>query len=133
MVIIALTANAFSDSKLATLKAGCTDYLAKPYREQVLFEKISQHLGVRYCYRGENNSFYDQKGSKISLTPESLQFMPQDWISALHQASREMDEDHVVKLIQQIPAENEQLVKNLTNLVDNFRLDLLLNLTKPHE
>jgi predicted Zn-dependent protease with MMP-like domain len=59
--------------------------------------------------------------------------MPQDWISALHQAAREMDEDHVVELIQQIPAENEQLVKNLTNLVDNFRLDLLLNLTKPHE
>ena len=133
VVIIALTANAFSDSKLATLKAGCTDYLAKPYRDQVLFDKISQHLGVRYSYRGENNSFYDQKGSKISLTPESLQFMPQDWISALHQAAREMDEDHVVELIQQIPAENEQLVKNLTNLVDNFLLDLLLNLTKPHE
>ena len=133
VVIIALTANAFSDSKLATLKAGCVDYLAKPYRKQLLFEKISQHLGVRYRYRGKNNPLSHQKGTKFSLTPESLQFMPQNWISAVHQAAREMDEDRIGKLIQQIPVGNELLVESLTNLVDNFRLDLLLNLTKPHE
>jgi CheY-like chemotaxis protein len=133
VVIIALTANAFSDSKLATLKAGCVDYLAKPYRKQLLFEKISQHLGVRYRYRGENNPLSHQKGTKFSLTPKSLQFMPQNWISKVHQAAREMDEDRIGKLIQQIPVGNEPLVESLTNLVDNFRLDLLLNLTKPHE
>jgi hypothetical protein len=44
-----------------------------------------------------------------------------------------MDEDRIGKLIQQIPVGNEPLVESLTNLVDNFRLDLLLNLTKPHE
>lgn len=133
VVIIALTANAFSDSKLATLKAGCADYLAKPYREQVLFEKISQHLGVRYYYREENNTFYDQKGDKIALTPESLQLMSQDWIKEVHQAALEMDEDRIVELIQKIPVGNEKLVYNLTNLVDHFRFDLLLNLTKTYE
>lgn len=133
VVIIALTANAFSDSKQATLRAGCADYLAKPYRAQILFEKISQHLGVRYSYRGENHALYHQKGAKFSLTPESLQFMPQDWIGEVHQAARKMDEDHIGELIQQIPVGNESLVESLTHLVDNFRLDLLLNLTKPHE
>jgi len=132
-VIIALTANAFSDAKIATLDAGCDDYLPKPYREQILFEKISQHLGVRYCYRGENNALYHQKGAKFSLTPESLQFMSQNWITEVHQAAREMDEDRIGQLIQQIPVGNEPLVESLIHLVDNFRLDLLLNLTKPHE
>jgi len=132
-VIIALTANAFSDAQIATLEAGCDDYLPKPYREQILFEKISQHLGVRYCYRGENNALYHQKGAKFSLTPESLQFMSQNWLTEVHQAAREMDEDRIGQLIQQIPVGNEPLVESLTHLVDNFRLDLLLNLTKPHE
>ena len=59
--------------------------------------------------------------------------MPQNWISEVYQAAREMDEDRIGKLIQQIPVGNELLVESLTNLVDNFRLDLLLNLTKPHE
>ncbi|MFM7441489.1 MAG: response regulator, partial [Snowella sp.] len=122
-VIIALTANAFSDAKIATLEAGCDDYLPKPYREQILFEKVSQHLGVRYRYRGKNNPLCHQKGAKFSLTPESLQFMPQNWITEVHQATREMDEDRIGQLIQQIPVGNEQLVESLTHLVDNFRLE----------
>jgi light-regulated signal transduction histidine kinase (bacteriophytochrome)/DNA-binding response OmpR family regulator len=132
-VIIALTANAFTDARIATLDAGCDDYLPKPYREQVLFEKISQHLGIRYCYRGENHALYHQKGATFSLTPESLQVMSQDWMKEVHQAARKMDEDQIGELIQQIPVGNEPLVESLTHLVDNFRLDLLLNLTKPHE
>jgi hypothetical protein len=59
--------------------------------------------------------------------------MPQDWIRKVHQAALEMDEERIVELIQKIPVGNEKLVENLTNLVNNFRLDLLLNLTKTHE
>jgi hypothetical protein len=59
--------------------------------------------------------------------------MSQNWLTEVHQAAREMDEDRIGQLIQQIPVGNEQLVESLTHLVDNFRLDLLLNLTKPHE
>jgi hypothetical protein len=35
--------------------------------------------------------------------------MPQNWIANVHQAAREMDEDRIGKLIQQIPVGNESL------------------------
>ncbi len=132
-VIIAITANAFSDAQIATKEAGCDDYMAKPYQAKVLFEKMSQHLGVRYCYRNENKSLYDRDRSNFVLTAESFQVMPQKWISQLHQAALAMDEDLITELIEELPADQKTLAENLTSLVDNFRLDLILNLTEAHE
>jgi len=132
-IIIAITANAFSDAQIATLEAGCDDYIAKPYREEILFEKMAQHLNIEYCYRYQSPSFSDYSSTQYVLTPDSLKVMPLTWINQLHQASLTMDEALIAELIQQIPATEENLIQNLNNLVDNFRLDLLLNLTANNE
>ncbi|HEY9877994.1 MAG TPA: response regulator [Leptolyngbyaceae cyanobacterium] len=50
--IIALTANAFEEDRLAALAAGCDDFVRKPIREELLFEKMSEHLGVTYVFQG---------------------------------------------------------------------------------
>jgi two-component system sensor histidine kinase/response regulator len=52
-VIIALTASAFEEQRLAILEAGCDDFLRKPFREEQLFEKIAHYIGVRYIYESQ--------------------------------------------------------------------------------
>lgn len=131
--IIAITANAFSDAKIAPIEAGCDDYMAKPYREELLLEKMAQHLGVKYCYREDTESFANSTDEKFVLTAQSFKIMPQTWIDELHQASLSMDEDLIIDLIKQIPATEKNLVKNLNSLVENFRLDLLAHLTTKNE
>lgn len=49
-VIIGLIFSAFSEDSSQVLSVGCNDFIYQPFREEVLLEKIAQHLGVRYLY-----------------------------------------------------------------------------------
>ena len=48
--IIALSASALEHERGEILAAGCDDFTAKPFRESTIFEKLREHLGVRYVY-----------------------------------------------------------------------------------
>lgn len=50
--ILALSASVFEHDREAVLAAGCDDFVAKPFREAVLFEKLREHAGVRFVYDG---------------------------------------------------------------------------------
>jgi hypothetical protein len=56
--------------------------------------------------------------------------MPSQWVQQLHHAALAMDETLVIELIQQIPKAEATLAKTLTNLVDNFRLDLIVDVAQ---
>ena len=125
--IIALTASAFESKCAATLKAGCDDYLRKPFKENELFAKIQQHLGVEYSYKKDaatDTSDNCAETNKLSLlTSDSLKVMSNGWLQELRQAAAELDETRLAYLIQQIPEEHNHLAQSLTNLVDNLKIE----------
>ncbi len=121
-MIIALTASAFDEQREDILKVGCNDFISKPFRAEVLYEKIALHLNVRYVYAGENQAAATQP---LQLTKEALSVMPNEWVEQLYQAAIALDEVSIIELIKQIPARESMLAKILTDLVDNFRLDLI--------
>jgi CheY-like chemotaxis protein len=47
-VIIALTASAFEEQHAHILASGCDDLVSKPFSEQIIFDKMHQHMGVKY-------------------------------------------------------------------------------------
>ncbi len=49
-VIISLTAYALEQARLSALEAGCSDFVAKPFRSHELFSVIAKHLGVEYTF-----------------------------------------------------------------------------------
>jgi two-component system, chemotaxis family, sensor kinase Cph1 len=129
-VIIAITANAFSDDKIEALKVGCDDFITKPFQAEILFEKVAQHLGVHYDYEVENMEQEAEKNTAIhQLTADDLQIMPLQWLEELHQAAIALDEIKLVELIEQIPVNHEKLAQELTELVADFHWDIIFELT----
>lgn len=130
-IIIALTASAFEEQRQVIFSAGCDDFICKPFREEVLFEKIATHLKVRYIYEEEklSTSVPDLTPPKI-LTAEDLSVMPKDWLVNLYQAAICVDDSGILELIQQIPESEAALANALTDLVENFRIDIIIDLTQ---
>ena len=127
-VIIALTASAFAEQQTNVLAIGCDDFMSKPFREDVLWSKIANHLGVSYVHEALPTSSQPRETVKV-LTPEALAVMPQEWLTQVHRAAEACLDDEILNLIEQIPEQQADLKLALTDLVNNFRLDLIFNLT----
>ncbi|MEG3969022.1 PAS domain S-box protein [Microcoleus sp. T2B6] len=130
-IIIALTASAFDEQRQIIWSAGCNDLICKPFREEVLFEKIAHHLNLRYIYEKENLSTSLAAPTLLkSLTTEDLSVMPTDWVVELHRSALCVDDNRILELIQEIPETEANLANALTDLVDNFRIDIIIDLTQ---
>ncbi|MGC1394748.1 MAG: response regulator, partial [Coleofasciculaceae cyanobacterium] len=127
-VIIALTASAFEEQREAILKAGCDDFVRKPFRTDILLEKMALHLGVRYIY--EQPKLPELPPPLKKLQPESLNVMPREWVANIHQLAEACQDEDILALIEQIPEEYTDIKLALTDLVDNFRLDVIFDLSE---
>ncbi|MBE9003148.1 response regulator [Nostoc sp. LEGE 12447] len=125
-IIIALTGSAFEEDRLTALSVGFDDFVRKPFRTSVIFEKMAEYLGVRYVYADEleNQEKASQPSNASFITPKltvaDLSVMPSDWIEQLHQAALRINAKEILMLIKQIPEQHDHLIEALTNLVDCF-------------
>jgi signal transduction histidine kinase/CheY-like chemotaxis protein len=123
-VIIALTGSPFEEDRVMALSVGCDDFVRKPFRIQLIFEKIAEYLGVRYRYadlpelQTINQGTLHPSDLPASLTVADLSVMSLDWLQQLHQASLRVNANQILKLIEQIPQVENHLIQTLTALVD---------------
>jgi PAS domain S-box-containing protein len=133
-VIVALTASAFEEEKAAVLAAGCDDFIRKPFREEQIFEKLAEHLGVCYQYEAIATAEDWQTDPASPLSTGTLkQYLTQmtyPWITQLHQAATLADAELVQELVQDLPEPMSPLAATLTDWVNNFRWDEILQLTQ---
>lgn len=139
-IILAASASVFDTHEVEILNCGCHDLLRKPFTEQTLFSKLTQHLGVQFCYEDSQPSLspmvpdaspQDAPGKEESdLSYATLAcLMPPAWIECLDAAAMSLDTDSCLRLLEQVP---ESKARNeLTNLVTEFRFDLLMGITRP--
>ena len=129
--IIALTASALKQERNIILSVGCDDYVRKPFRQEELLTKIEEHLGVDFLYQNPDDSSFPVtlNLSAAQLQPEDLKIMPVEWIKQLYQAATQVDGELILDLLQEIPDSNINLQQNITDLVKQFRFDLILKLS----
>jgi PAS domain S-box-containing protein len=134
-IIIALTANAFDEQKQAMMQAGCDDFINKPFREELLLEKLGLYLGVKYLYQEDNNQIQQETRNtteQILTTTDVVALLSQmsaEWRSRLHYAAAQCSDDLILELIKQIPSENAIMASFLRDLAENFQFEQIMDLT----
>ncbi len=129
-VIIALTASTLEEERAVVLSAGCDDFVRKPFREEVIFDKMAQYLGLRYVYEQLAPVSGQSQSVSEKLTKEALAVMPPEWLAQLHQAAAKINAQLIGELIAQIPEEHQPLAQALWEKVNNFDFDRIMNLAQ---
>jgi PAS domain S-box-containing protein len=129
-VIIALTASPFEEDRASILAAGCDDYVRKPFREEEVFDKMAEHLGVQFVY--EDLSQATDLGDtqmRAELTAADLAALPADWVAEVYEAATRAKGKQVLDLIDHIRTDHTKVAEKLAALVHDFRFDKLVALT----
>jgi two-component system sensor histidine kinase/response regulator len=129
-VIIALTASAFEEDRHLVLSAGCDDFLRKPFREEVLWEKISHHLGVRYLY-GEISDPLPKENNLPFIAnqlQQELKQAPQEWVNQLQEKALECSDDGILFLLESLQPEQQGLAIALREWAESFQFAPILEL-----
>ncbi|PZV10837.1 MAG: hybrid sensor histidine kinase/response regulator [Pseudanabaena sp.] len=128
--IIALTASTLEEERAIVLSTGCDDFVRKPFLEDIIFEKLSQYLGVQFIYEAIAPSLPETTKSVDKFTAQSLLVMPKEWLEKLHRAASQLDGNAIAQLLTQVPEEHFLIAKEIEDHANNFDFDRIIALVK---
>jgi signal transduction histidine kinase/DNA-binding response OmpR family regulator len=132
-IIIALTASAFEEERKEILAAGCDDLVCKPFPQQLIFDKLAQHLGIKYLYEVESLKIDKGFGFAETMTPplsiEDLNLLPLELIAKLNQAAIAIDAEKIEQLIATIPDSEQHITQAIREMIRNYDFDTIIDLT----
>ncbi len=128
-VIIALTASPIAFQENFTQPVGFDDWVFKPFRENILLEKIATHLGIDYSHKPlYPNDRVSTPEHRQNLTPADLEIMPPEWRSQLHMAALCARAKRIEDLLEQIPPERQSIAQSLRRRLERLDFDGLADL-----
>ena len=128
-MVIALTASVFAEDREKVLMTGCNDFMSKPFQQRDIFDKLTKYLGVQYIYEAVRPT--PKKLLVETLSVEDISVMSLQWLEKMYQAAYYLDTEVMNELIVQIPESQAGLSQTLTDYINNFNSDRIMELIRP--
>ncbi|QAB15041.1 ATP-binding protein [Hydrogenovibrio thermophilus] len=127
--IVALTASVFKDQRDEVMEAGSDDFVRKPYRPEELYDCMARHLPLHYRY-AEDGELEDEGSKLLNLSTQDMAQLSETLRDSLYGAAVIGDAQSITEIIQTLPEAQIALASGLRKLVDAYRFDLIMELTK---
>jgi CheY-like chemotaxis protein len=131
--IICVSASAFDEDRAGALAAGADDFIGKPFRESVLFEKVRLLLGLEYEYADQPVARAALPPGELAPTRAAVARLPVELRGRLRQATVNADLDRMRALIGDAAAHDAEAARRLRDLAEAFAYRQLLDLLRPAE
>ncbi|MBP0016905.1 MAG: response regulator [Cyanobacteria bacterium SBLK] len=135
--IVAITASAFEEDRNIVIAAGCNDFVRKPFKEAIIFDKMAQYMGVRYIYENSNSEADSQEyfdGASLEQHQQNIQQelenLPIEWVNNVYQAALEADAEIVENLLEEIEDAQLQAVQTFRDWAENFQFENIIALVE---
>jgi len=128
-VIIALTASALHDDRLAVSQSGVDDFVMKPCREDELLDKMQTFLKIAYDYEETDETEGQPVAGVAALSAEILGPLPRELVEELRTATLSGNKKLLDKLILKMrETEDARSAQALQELADGYEYDALTRL-----
>ncbi|MGB3137327.1 MAG: ATP-binding protein, partial [Nodosilinea sp.] len=128
--IVILSAGVFEVSESDVNPAGFDTFIAKPLYETEITGAIAQHLGVQYLYAPSATAAETSSTASTALTAEALKGISLDWADQFHNALMQLDQDQMLALVAGMSAEQAPIAQALSQKIEDFDYDILLDVTQ---
>jgi CheY-like chemotaxis protein len=118
VAIIAVTASAFEEDRRHVLEAGGNDFLGKPFREPMLFDKIKQHTGIEYEYA--SGEMREVEEARPAVTARDAVTLAAETRTALREAAVAADLDRVLGIVTEMAPGAPALAAEVRRRVEQF-------------
>ncbi|CAK0781058.1 hypothetical protein CCP3SC15_870006 [Gammaproteobacteria bacterium] len=124
--IVALTAHALEEERLEILKAGCDDFVRKPYREHEIFYTLTKQLGIHFRYAEQPIDTSVQSAVEANIT--NLCKLPLELLIELRNAIELLNQERCIEVSGMISDIDFPLGAELRQRIEIFQYTELLNL-----
>ena len=126
--IIALTASAFEEEKVKVLSKGFDDFVRKPFKIDKIFEKMAEHIGVKYVYEEADGGRKPAEYEKLSDEElnSGIKALPSETVSELLEAAELSDVGLVEEVISRIRPQNSGLADALQRFAGDYAFNKII-------